>query len=374
MNCGRRNSNNVNQTTFFLILILFIISILLCDGYKVKVIDRMLSNKPLILNASANSPYSKSGCDGSICTNVLNPAWISFAGDDPSLKDDGGLFIRLSSPGTRNSVISLLPAIPNSKGLQFDLPQDKYILKDGPKNTDKEVAEGDDPRAIYRPLTGEYFVFYQTLWNRTRKTQISSTKTPRILSSWKRFKHTMFSKNDCGTTLWFPEDEDDSIPLGKKRAFAIATFGTLRGGNLSLVTSNDGMQSWEDHGEFIFTRPDHWDNATLSSGPPPQKLSDGNWLFLYNVDNKWPVADPKPFPYFGRCALGWVVLDKNNFTNVLARSEEPLVYAQYPWEKEGTTDMVVYTDGIRPEGDDTFTVFAGGADTVIEAFTIKVEL
>ena len=76
----------------------------------------------------------------------------------------------------------------------------------------------------------------------------------------------MFSKNDCGTTLWFPEDEDDSIPLGKKRAFAIATFGTLRGGNLSLVTSNDGMQSWEDHGEFIFTRPDHWDNATLSSG------------------------------------------------------------------------------------------------------------
>ena len=163
MNCGRRNSNNVNQTTFFLILILFII--LLCDGYKVKykvqVIDRMLSNKPLILNASANSPYSKSGCDGSICTNVLNPAWISFAGDDPSLKDDGGLFIRLSSPGTRNSVISLLPAIPNSKGLQFDLPQDKYILKDGPKNTDKEVAEGDDPRAIYRPLTGEYFVFYR---------------------------------------------------------------------------------------------------------------------------------------------------------------------------------------------------------------------
>ena len=72
----------------------------------------------------------------------MNPAWISFAGDDPSLKDDGGLFIRLSSPGTRNSVISLLPAIPNSKGLQFDLPQDKYILKDGPKNTDKEVAEG----------------------------------------------------------------------------------------------------------------------------------------------------------------------------------------------------------------------------------------
>ena len=36
--------------------------------------------------------------------------------------------------------------------------------------------------------------------------------------------------------------------------------------------------------------------------------------------------------------------------------------------------MVVYTDGIRPEGKDTFTVFAGGADTVIEAFTIQVQV
>ena len=125
-------------------------------------------------------------------------------------------------------------------------------------------------------------------------------------------------------------------------------------------------------GSLFFTRPDKWDNATLSSGPPPQRLSDGNWFFLYNVDNKWPVHDPKPYPYFGRCAVGYVILDQNNFTNVLARSEKPLVWAQYAWEESGTTDMVIYADGIRAEGDDTFTVFAGGADTVVEGFRVKV--
>ena len=340
----------------------------LTNGYKVEVVDRMLTGKPLVQNASAEQPYSKSACGGKICTNVLNPAWISYTGS--KMSDSGALFIRLATPTSSPSVICMLPAVPGTEGLRFEAPADKCVLKDGPKGTKEEVAIAIDPRAIYRPMTDEYFVFYQTLWNGTRRTQISATKTPSVLSSWKRFKNTMFNTNDCGTTLWFPEDEDDTIK--EKRAFAIATFGHLRGGNLSLATSSDGMQTWDNHGEFIFTRPDKWDNATLSSGPPPQRLSDGNWFFLYNVDNKWPVDDPKPYPYFGRCAVGYVILDQNNFTNILARSEKPLVWAQYAWEESGTTDMVVYADGIRAEGDDTFTVFAGGADTVVEGFRVKV--
>ena len=34
---------------------------------------------------------------------------------------------------------------------------------------------------------------------------------------------------------------------------------------------------------------------------------------------KWPVVDPKPLPKYGRCALGWAVLDKDDPTRVLAR-------------------------------------------------------
>ena len=178
--------------------------------------------------------------------------------------------------------------------------------------------------------------------------------------------------NDCGTVLWFPYDKP--VPkqsLHRPRAYAIATFGELRGGNLSLVSSAD-LVTWRNEGVFLKTRPGYWDNATLSSGPAPVRLRDGNWLLLYDVDNLWPVDNPKPFPYFGRCALGWAILDGKNITNVLARADKPLVYAQLPWEVHGFTPLVVYTMGIKPLGDDTFTVYAGAGDRVVEAFRIRV--
>ena len=303
--------------------------------------------------------------------NVLNPAWVDFPNDGSGV--NGGLFIRLAKPTTSGSVICLLPTIANTQGLSFATPGDSCVLKDGPPGTPQQVAIGMDPRAVHRKITGEYFVLYQTGWNSTRRTQISSSMNPSDVSTWKRFPKTMFDINDCGTALWFPDDDDATIPQEKKRVLAVATFGTLRGGNLSLVASTDGMQTWDDLGVFLYTRPNHWDNATLSSGPSPMALDDGNWLMLYNVDNLWPVVNPKPLPSFGRCALGWAILDKNNLTHVLARAEEPFVFAEMPWEKYGSTNMVVYTDGMRSEGNNTFTVFAGGADTVVEAFRIQVE-
>ena len=96
---------------------------------------------------------------------------------------------------------------------------------------------------------------------------------------------------------------------------------------------------------------------------------------LYNVDTLWPTDKPKPLPAYGRCALGWAVLDKTDLKRVLARSEEPLVSATLPWELDGYTKLVVYSDGLKPEeGRDVFTIFAGGGDSVIEAFRIHVQI
>jgi predicted GH43/DUF377 family glycosyl hydrolase len=167
---------------------------------------------------------------------------------------------------------------------------------------------------------------------------------------------------DCGTSLWFANDatRPSTEPDGSQSAavvttvvaFAVATFGELRGGNLSLVSSTD-LVEWKDEGVILSTRQGYWDNATLSTGPSPVRLSDGNWLLLYNVDNLWPVHDPEPMPSWGRCALGWAILDQRNLTRVLARAPEPLVRAELEWEVKGATAMVVYSEGIKPEGNDT---------------------
>jgi len=60
---------------------------------------------------------------------------------------------------------------------------------------------------------------------------------------------------------------------------------------------------------------------------------------------------------------------------VLARAPAPLVHAQLPWELTGFTDLVVYSEGIKPipGQKDAFIVYAGGGDRVVEAFSIRVD-
>lgn len=97
-------------------------------------------------------------------------------------------------------------------------------------------------------------------------------------------------------------------------------------------------------------------------------------MLLYDIDRLFPVRNPKSLPSFGRCALGWAIIDSNNLTNVLERSNEPLVYPELPWELVGFTDKVVYVTGIKKEfgEDNVFTVYAGAGDRVVEAFRIQV--
>ena len=69
--------------------------------------------------------------------------------------------------------------------------------------------------------------------------------------------------------------------VAAKKAYAVATFGELRGGNLTLVSSSDAeLASWTVEGQILATRHGHWDNATLSAGPAPQQLSDGHSIFI----------------------------------------------------------------------------------------------
>ncbi|KAH8050750.1 hypothetical protein JL721_11325 [Aureococcus anophagefferens] len=144
--------------------------------------------------------------------------------------------------------------------------------------------------------------------------------------------------NDCGTAVFFPD-------ASSSKAYAVATFGELSGANLSLVSSGrPGVVDLER--PLLETRPDSWDDATLSAGPAPS----GSPTAAGCCCTTWTSSgrrDP------ARCrgsaaALGWAILDGDDFS-VLARAR-PLVYAALPWELAGFTDRVVYSDGVRPEG------------------------
>ncbi len=60
------------------------------------------------------------------------------------------------------------------------------------------------------------------------------------------------------------------------------------------------------------------------------RLSDGNYLYLYNSAR---LGYPSPMPsYSEQYTVGYLILDKNDPTQILQRSEQPILIPDMAWE------------------------------------------
>ena len=177
--------------------LLLLLLLLLCDtgsgqgstsqqqasAYTLSVLDRSLTGRPLL-------EYNTT----SWAQNTLNPSWLPLPGKD---NEGGGLFFRVMAPfygvpGDPYNAVGFVKA-ETPDGLHFPRVTEANILRDGP--ADHPIADAADPRAAYRPATGEYFVAYQlgTPAYPGRHTTLSRTKTPLVATSWKRDAAPMFA-------------------------------------------------------------------------------------------------------------------------------------------------------------------------------------
>ena len=133
------------------------------------------------------------------------------------------------------------------------------------------------------------------------------------------------------------------------------------GGNyIWLASSPDGLH-WGDHRCLLRTRPGHWDSARVGAGAAPIK-TDHAWLEIYHG------ADEED-----RYCLGACLLDLEDPSKVLARTDEPLMRPLEPYELTGFFGHVVFTNGhvVEPDGD-TITVYYGAADEFVCAATFSL--
>lgn len=76
--------------------------------------------------------------------------------------------------------------------------------------------------------------------------------------------------------------------------------------------------------EFLLeTRSTHFDSELVEAGAEPLKLSDGNYLFLYNSARRTNLSQPK-LEWHLKYNFGWAILNVENLTELLARSSQPL--------------------------------------------------
>ena len=126
------------------------------------------------------------------------------------------------------------------------------------------------------------------------------------------------------------------------------------------LASSPDLQHWGNHRFLIAPRPGMWDSKRIGGGAVPFRVSDG-WLELYHgVDE----AD--------RYCLGAVLLDGAHPEQVLARSPQPFLEPEAPFEREGLLGNVVFTCGAVPLDDGRMRVYYGAADSVTGAADLDV--
>lgn len=229
-----------------------------------------------------------------------------------------------------------------------------------------------DPRLTFRPKTGEYYLTWDNCTHNcepTRSTLLSTTTNPYDSDKWTLHGPVLPGKYTGGAALLFRDDPTDSNS-GTHYAF-VSDSNTA--GSIMLATSTDGI-AWTEKGIFMSGREGCWDVAGVATGPQPERLSTGDYLMVYNIDTGFPYRGNP----LGRCAVGWAILDKDDPTKVVARSDGPILTATQPWEQcphKGYTcqeTMVVFSTGMKPLGNDEFMVIYGGADTDVGIAAIKV--
>lgn len=136
----------------------------------------------------------------------------------------------------------------------------------------------------------------------------------------------------------------------------------------SIVTSEspDAIH-WGRHRFLAGPRPGRWDSVKIGAGPPPIRLPQG-WLLLYHG-----VDDPTPTNPIGCYRVGAILLDSSDPTRVVARSAEPLLRPERPYEIDGFIPNVIFPTGalLSRDGDDLL-IFSGCADQVVSMIRIPV--
>lgn len=138
---------------------------------------------------------------------------------------------------------------------------------------------------------------------------------------------------------------------GKYYALHRPSSAQLGGNYIWLAESND-LLHWGNHRCIATTRSSRWDSARVGAGASPIKTSVG-WLEIYHGAN----AEH-------RYCLGALLLDLNDPSRVIARSENPLMEPSADYELKGFFGNVVFTNGHWVEGD-TIHLYYGASDEVI---------
>jgi predicted GH43/DUF377 family glycosyl hydrolase len=218
--------------------------------------------------------------------------------------------------------------------------------------TEYEAYGIEDPRITL--LGGRYWINY---------TAVSRHGIATALASTRDFKS--FTRHG---NIFPPPNRDVTIFPEKIGGRCVALHRPMPAGlgepAIWIAWSRD-LVSWGSHQQVAEARAGSWDDAKVGGGAVPFRVRAGEqdaWLAVYHGVSASPPA----------YSLGALLLDGHDPARVIARSREPILRPEAPYEREGFFGGVVFTCGLLPEGD-LVRIYYGAADGVTAVADLSLD-
>ncbi|RQO70529.1 glycosidase [Pedobacter sp. KBW06] len=260
---------------------------------------------------------------------------IEIPADDPELNADDPRVIRYKGIDYLTT-LSHLRLLRSEDGIRFYEPEGYPILQG---ETLQEAFGIEDCRVTL--LDDTYYLTYTAVSEQGVGVGMRTTK------DWKHFESEGMiippHNKDCAI---FEEKIN-----GKFYALHRPSSVDIGGNYIWIAASPDGIH-WGKHKCIITTRKGSWDSARVGAGAAPIKTEKG-WLEIYHGANA-----------AHQYCLGAFLLDLNDPSIVIARSEDPIMIPATTYELSGFFGHVVFTNGHVVKGDE-LTIYYGAADEFV---------
>jgi len=177
----------------------------------------------------------------------------------------------------------------------------------------------------------------------------------RTTKDWKHFdkKGMIFSPHNKDCAIFEEKISEKFYALHRPSS------PELGGNYIWLAESTDGVH-WGNHKCIAKTREGKFDSKRLGAGAAPIKTEKG-WLEIYHG----ATAE-------NRYCLGAILLDLEDPSKVIARSEQPIMEPKETYELTGFFGEVIFTNGHLVKGDE-IKMYYGAADEVVGLATFSIK-
>lgn len=235
--------------------------------------------------------------------------------------------------------ISHLRVARSADGIHFDVEPAPALSA----ATELESFGLEDPRITL--IDGTYWINYTAVSPHGIATALASTRDFRTFE-----RHGIIFPPPNRDVTIFPEK------IGGRYAALHRPMAEAPGEHEIWIAWSSDLMHWGRHQLVAGARATGWDDRKVGGGAVPFRVKSGGregWLAIYHGVSRSPME----------YALGALLLDARDPGRVLARSRDPILKPEAPYEREGFFDGVVFSCGVLPEGD-TVRVYYGAADGV----------